>query len=189
MGPRLAALALASGLVGCRGVPVNVATPKPLEVDVTLRVDIYQHEGSTAPGNAPGTPGKPGPATDTSQQETRRRGRMAQIQSFKNSRLVGEDHTGRLQVIERPSGAYGTFLEQTVAAENADRDTLMRAEAARRRVPLATVETERAQQWRERAFPGEWIELRQANGTWKWMQKSPPSGTPRVSTDTPQATP
>ena len=77
---------------------------------------------------------------------------MAQIQSFKNSRLVGEDHTGRLQVIERPSGNYGAFVEQTVTAENGDRDTLMRAEAAQPACPLATVETERAQQWRERRF-------------------------------------
>ena len=176
------AMVMAMALAGCRGFPVNVATPKPLEVDVTLRVDIYQHEGGK-PGAAGATDTAPG----TSDEETRRRGRMAQIQSFKNSRLVGEDHTGRLQVIERPSGAYGTFLEQTVAAENADRDTLMRAEAATRHVSLAAVESERAQQWRERSFPGEWIEERPVNGTWQWVQKSPGTAEPRLSTDAPPA--
>jgi len=25
--------------------------------------------------------------------------------------------------------------------------------------------------WRERAFPGEWIEQQQADGTWQWVQK------------------
>jgi len=188
-----AGLILAMALTGCRGVPLRITTPRPVKVDVTLRVDIYQHDGANSANAANSTepaPGSTSTAPGTDDEETRRRGRMAQIQSFKNSRLVGEDHTGRLQVIERPSGNYGSFVEQTVTAENGDRDTLMRAEAAQRRVPLATVETERAQQWRERSFPGEWIELRQADGTWKWVQKSPPPGTPRVATDTPpQATP
>jgi hypothetical protein len=175
-------LAMAAALAGCRGIPVNVATPRPLEVDVTLRVDIHQHEG---PQPAASTPGGTSTAPGTSDEETRRRGRMAQIQSFKNSRLVGEDHTGRLQVIERPPGAYGTFVERTVAAENADRDTLMRAEAATRQVPMAAIESERARQWRERSFPGEWIEDRQADGTWHWVQKTPATGEPRVTTGTP----
>jgi uncharacterized protein YdbL (DUF1318 family) len=175
-----ARLALAAMLAGCRGVPVNVATPRPLEVDVTLRVDIFQHAGAQpADAAADGASTAPG----TADEATRRRSRMAQIQSLKNSRLVGEDHTGRLQIIERPPGNYGRYVEETVAAENADRDTLMRAEAATRRVSLATVESERARQWRERSFPGEWVEERRSNGTWRWVQKSAGSGEPRVSTD------
>ena len=132
-----------------------------------MHVDIYQRDGASpanstdpAPGSQHGPRhrrrGDPAPRTHGADPETTR-----------TPSLVGEDHTGRLQVVERPSGNYGSFVEQTVTAENGDRDTLMRAEAARRRVPLATVESERAEQWRERAFAGEWIEMRQADGTWK----------------------
>lgn len=165
MGQKLAVLAMALGLAGCRGLPVNVATPKPLEVDVTMRVDIYQHQGAQAAPAAPGTD------RDTADEEARRRDRMAEVQSFKNSRLVGEDRTGLLRLMQQIPGKYGLYVEETVTAENADRATLMRAEAVSRRVPLATVEAERAEHWRERSFPGEWIEERQPDGSWRWVQK------------------
>lgn len=181
------ALLLATALIGCRGVPVRITTPQPLQVDITMRVDITQRDGGqAATASEPAQNAAPEAASTapgTEDEEKRRRGRMAQIQSFKNSRLVGEDHTGRLQLIERPSGNYGRFVEETVAAENADRDTLMRAEAAQRRVPLATVERERADHWRDRAFAGEWIEQPQADGTMKWVQKLPEAGAARVSPD------
>ena len=32
------------------------------------------------------------------------------------------------------------------------------------------IETEQANLWRERSFPGEWIEV-QVEGTWRWQQK------------------
>lgn len=180
MGRKFAVLAVSFGLAGCRGFPVNVATPKPLEVDVTLRVDIYQHQGAQP------TPTAGGNAGDTTDEETRRRDRMAEVQSFKNSRLVGEDRIGLLRILKVTPGTYGAYVEQTVAAENADRTILMRAEAVARRVPLATVETERAAQWRERAFPGEWIEDRQPDGSWRWVQKGPGGdAAPRVTTDAP----
>lgn len=174
---KLGAVAMTLALAGCRGVPVNVATPKPLEVDVTLRVDIYQHQGTQAAPTAPGTD------EGTADEEARRRDRMAQVQSFKNSRLVGEDRTGLLRIMQQSPGKYGLYVEETVAAENADRLTLMRDEAADRRVPLATVEAERAEQWRDRSFPGEWIEERQPDGSWRWVQKRlSGTGEPRLET-------
>lgn len=168
MKDRSFALAPLLGLLGCSGIPVSVGTPRPLEVDLTLRVDIFQHRVETAAGAEAAAPAAD---ADTSDEETRRRARMGQIQSFKNSRIVGENRTGLLSIIRLPPGAYGKEVEQTVAAENADRTALMRAEAAARRVPLATVEQEQAAQWRDRAFPGEWIEVQQTDKTWTWVQK------------------
>ena len=134
---------------------------RSLAVDLTLRVDIYQH----APGAAPAEEAAPGSA------EERRRARMAEIQSLKNSRLVGESHLGLLGVRELPPGEYGRYVTRTVEEENADRTRLMRELAAARREPLARVEEEQARLWRERAFPGEWIEDKGADGTWRWVQK------------------
>lgn len=172
-------------LAGCGGFPVLVKTPDPLQVDVAIRVDIHQRRVE-ADGEVAAT----APASDagTADVEVRRRERMGQIQSLKNSRLVGESRTGLLKIIRLPPGAYAREVERAVAAENADRTELMRNEAARRRVPLATVEAEQAAQWRERAFPGEWIEEQQADQTWRWVQKRA-DGAPSLSAEPPAPAP
>ena len=154
----LVALA-ALGAAACAGPTVNLATREPLAVDMTLRVDIYQHGAETA-APAEGTP------------EERRRARMAEIQTLKNSRLVGESHLGLLAVRELPPGEYGRYVTRTVEAENADRTTLMRGMAEAQRRPLAEIETEQARLWRERAFAGEWIEEQEPDGAWRWVQKA-----------------
>jgi uncharacterized protein YdbL (DUF1318 family) len=158
---RLAAAA-ALVLAGCHGPTVNLSTAKPLAVDVTLRVDIYQH--AATPGAEATTEATPEAAED------RRRTRMAEIQTLKNSRLVGENRRGLLSIVEPPPGDYGAYVERTVAAENADRSALMQRLAAERRQPLATVEAEQAKLWRERAFAGEWVE-EETGGTWRWVQR------------------
>jgi hypothetical protein len=162
-----AAAVLAALLAACGGPTVNLSTPRPLEVDVTLRVDIFQHAGES-------------PATDADQGtvEERRRARMAEVQSLKNSRLVGENHLGLLSIIELPPGEYGRYVTRTVEAENADRTALMRQLAATRRQPLARIEEEQARLWRERAFGGEWIEEQGSDGVWRWVQKSATGVTP-----------
>jgi uncharacterized protein len=162
---RSPALLLLLAATAC-GPTVNLSTQKPLEVDVTLRVDIYQHRvaGDEATAAA-------GPTGDVEQQ---RRTRMSEIQTLKNSRLVGENRFGLLTIRELPTGRYGEYVTATVEAENADRTKLMRAMAADRRRPLAEIESEQAALWRDRAFPGEWIEARADDGTWQWTQQRAP---------------
>ena len=138
---------------------VRVATPEPLKVDVDMRVDIYQHATSDAPANGP-----------DAEAQDRRRARMAEIQNLKNTRIVGENRRGLLSLVQAQSGEYGDYVRRTLEAENADRLALMKQLAAERRVPMADIETEQANLWRERAFPGEWIEV-QVDGAWRWQQK------------------
>ena len=139
---------------------VHVATPEPLKVDVSMRVDIYQHATSDAPGEGP-----------EAEAQTRRRTRMAEVQTLKNARIVGEDRHGLLAVVQAPPGDYGDYVRRTIEAENADRLALMKQLAAERRVPLAQIEAEQSTLWRERAFPGEWVEAQDPDGTWRWVQK------------------
>ena len=169
MGHGARAVALVGVLTGCSGFPVHVSTPKPIQVDVNMRVEIVQRKVETPADVQPATPTAD---TGTSDEEIRRRERMGQIQSFKNSRIVGENRNGLLSIMRLPQGEFGKQVQQLVAAENADRATLMKAEATERRVPLATVEAEQAAEWRQRAFGGEWIEEQQADGTWRWVQKA-----------------
>jgi uncharacterized protein YdbL (DUF1318 family) len=162
---RLAAplAALCPLLVACSGPTVRLSTAEPLEVDVTMRVDIYQHGAAVPSGESAGL--------DPAAAEERRRARMAEIQALKNSRLVGENRRGLLTILELPPGEYGGYVERTVKAENADRNALMKRLAAERREPLARIESEQARLWRERAFPGEWVEEQQDDGVWRWVQK------------------
>lgn len=170
----LLALLLAAGC----GPTVNLSTQKPLEVDVTLRVDIYQHRVAGDEATAAS-----GPTGDV---EKQRRTRMSEIQTLKNSRLVGENRFGLLTIRELPTGKYGDYVTTTVTAENADRSALMRAMATDRRRPLAEIETEQAKLWRERTFPGEWVELQADDGTWQWtQQRATAAGTEVVPTPPP----
>ena len=163
-------LALVMLLGGCSGFPVHVSTPEPLKVDITMRVDIFQHAKQTA--DEAGEPVEPEPQSNAEAAiESRRRDRMAEIQRFKNSRLVGENHYGLLTIREEPAGPYGQRVEETVEAENADRKALMKDLAAEHHVAQSRIEADQAALWRERAFPGEWIEQQRPDGTWTWVQK------------------
>src|SRR5262249_60206913 len=78
---------------------------------------------------------------------------------------------GLLPIREQPTGPYGERLKSVVAEENDDRRALMKTLAAEHRVAVSRIEADQAAMWRERAFPGEWIEQQQADGTWQWVPK------------------
>jgi uncharacterized protein YdbL (DUF1318 family) len=149
---------------GCQGPTVRLTTPEPIVVDINVRVDIYER--------ASGSPAaKPAPGADLPAADARRRSRMGDIQTFKNSRLVGEGRDGLLSVLSRPEGSYGAYVEKTVAEENADRVVVMRQLGVERKLSLADVQAQQGELWRNRSFSGEWIEVPQDNNTWRWVQK------------------
>lgn len=157
-------IAAALGLAGCQGPTVSLSTPEPIVVDINMRVDIYERGGGSPAA-------KPAPGTDLPAADARRRSRMGDIQTFKNSRLVGEGRDGLLYVLSRPEGSYGSYVEKTVAEENADRVLVMKQLAAERRMSIADVQAQQGELWRNRSFSGEWIEVPQDNNTWRWLQK------------------
>lgn len=150
---------------GCKGPTVNLSTPEPIVVDINMRVDIYERSGAGA------AKPKAAPETDTSGADARRRARMGDIQTFKNSRLVGENRMGLLVVRDQPEGSYGKFVAKTVAEENADRMVVMRKLAAERSMPIEDVQKQQGELWSNRSFSGEWIEVPQDNNSWRWVQK------------------
>ena len=149
---------------GCRGPSFSLSTPEPIVVDVNMRVDIYERAvGSSAP--------IPPAAADLPAADARRRSRMGDIQTFKNSRLVGEGRDGLLSVLSRPEGGYGAYVEKMVAEENSDRLVAMRQLAVERKMSLAEVQAQQGELWRNRSFSGEWVEEQQDNSAWRWVQK------------------
>jgi uncharacterized protein YdbL (DUF1318 family) len=154
-------------VAGCRPLDLNLSTPDPIVVDVNMRVDVYERGGgSSATARVQGTPGGGVPAADA-----RRRARMGDIQTFKNSRLVGEGRDGLLAVLEQPEGSYGKFVAKTVAEENADRMVMMRQLATERSLSLEEIQKQQGELWRNRSFSGEWIEKVGDGGNWAWVQK------------------
>ncbi len=155
-------------LTSCESFKVNLSSPEPIKVDVSMRLDVYQYKGDE--------PGKKDDA-EVSYEEAlqRQRNRMAEVQKLKDNRFVGEDHRGLLHLREKPAGDWGDYVERTVNMENEDRTLLMRREAKDSNRALHEVQDE---QWKRRttaSYPGEWVELPGENAsTYRWVQSEGP---------------
>jgi hypothetical protein len=163
--PGVATLAL--GLSSClKPFEVNVNTPEPIKVDLSVDVNVYQYNAGEKKKNGDDNSAGFREAMD------RTRNRMGEVQELKNNRLVGEDRSGLLSIRNRPAGEYGEYVETTVEAENRDRELLMQHEAGEEDTPLAKI---REEQWKHRqrkSFPGEWIEVLEEDGrNYQWIQK------------------
>ena len=162
--PTLASIAVSILLAACAGPTVNLATPEPIKVDIAMRLDVYQQAKEAA---------KKSNFTATPLLETAdaRKNRMADIQTFKNSRLVGEGRDALLAIRVDTPGDYGDFIRKTVDAENADRMALMKSDAERQKMSLPQIQSKQASLAAKLAFKGEWIEIVKDDGTAEWIQK------------------
>lgn len=158
-------IALCVTLVGCgRPFDVNVSTTEPIEVNLNIEAHVYQH-GETDEAVAEA-------ADNLKEALERRRNRMAQIQELKDNRLIGETHEGLVEIRTLPAGEYGQYVKETVDAENADRNFLIKNESDEKDVSVAKIRAEQWEHWQRKSFPGEWIEVEGAEaGTYKWVQK------------------
>ena len=151
-------------LAGCAAPTVNLSTDQPIKVDISMRLDVYDHNKQAGTKSAAASP--------AAVPEARRRNRMADIQNFKNSRLIGEGRDGLLSIRVDTPGDDGDYVRQTVAAENEDRMTLMKAAAEKEKKSLPDVQAEQSSLWRKRSFEGELIEAANPDGTFSWVAKS-----------------
>lgn len=171
---RQLALAAATTLAlgSCKAFDINVGTKEPIKldpikVDLTMRVDVYQYTGESKEDRQA--------IENVEHAVERQRNRMAEIQTLKNSRFVGENHLGLLSIRNRPAGTHGDYVEKTVEEENADRSFLMADKANVSGVELATI---RNQQWEVRtqdAYVGELIEVPAGTpNSYRWEHKKKP---------------
>jgi uncharacterized protein YdbL (DUF1318 family) len=163
---RVLAFGIVLGLSGCSmpTIPVQVDTPKPIEVQVKMRVDLYQHRD---PAQNP----QPGDDAALSAAQARSRRRLGEIQILKNNRIVGENHLAYLSIRKLPEGDYGAYVQKVGAEENADRAIRMQAEAEKRKLPLERIQEEAATQNYHNAFSQEWVEVKTPAGGYEWQQK------------------
>jgi len=158
-------------LAGCSLPTVNLGTKEPLKVDpvkvdLNMRVDVYQHADTTVQKRVAATQ----PAV-TEDAQTRLRNRMGEVQVLKNNRLVGESRKGLLEIRNQPPGEFGEYVQRTVEAENKDRLAMMEEIVQKQHLRLEEVERQQSELARNKAFNGEWIEVRQPDGTFAWKQK------------------
>ncbi|MEM9282812.1 MAG: DUF1318 domain-containing protein [Verrucomicrobiota bacterium] len=158
-------LILGMGAASCLPTfDVDVATPEPIKVDLSMDVHVYQH-GESNPADAK-------KQTTYREAMTSRRNRMAEIQELKNNRLVGENREGTLTLRNRPAGEYGEYVSDTVSDENRDREILMRHEADEKGIALNQIREDQWKHWQRKSFPGEWIEVEKSEGSgFQWIQK------------------
>jgi len=153
----LGLLGIGSSLLGFSGCAptVNLATPEPVKVDVGVRLDVYQ---KTAPS-------KVKEEQSNLQIASNRRLRSGEIQNLKNDGVAGENRDGYLDFKKQPQDPkYLAYAKGIVSEENADRAALYLANAQTQSKPLELIERDYAQLWRDRAFPGEWVQ--KEDGTW-----------------------
>jgi hypothetical protein len=162
------AMAAVALLCGCKTLPaIPLTTPKPLEVTLNMRLDVYQYRGDEPQDKE---------AVKTIAEATeRQRNRMSEIQTIKDNRFIGEDHRGLLQLREVPAGDWGDYVKRTIDTENEDRMLLMRNQA--KETNKALHETQ-AEQWKlriDKAYKGEWIEVPgDQPSTFKWVKAEGP---------------
>ncbi|MDA7921315.1 YdbL family protein [Verrucomicrobiales bacterium] len=161
--PMLIALVLSSCLDPFN---VNVTTDEPVKVDLSMDVHVYQHAAAT-------TEKESAQQADYRAAMDTKRNRMAEIQEMKNSRIIGENHLGKISIRNKPAGEYGDYVTKTVDAENRDRDVLIKHEAKEKDVSITNVQQEQWRHWQRKSFPGEWIEVEEAGGSGlHWEQKA-----------------
>jgi len=148
-------LVLVLGFFSSCAPTVNLATPEPIKVDVGVRLDVYQKT----------PPNKAKEEQSSLEIASARRLRSGEIQALKNNHIIGEDRDGYLALREKPKDPkYLEYAEGIVKSENADRSYLYLANSQTQNKPMELVGAEYAKLWRDRAFPGEWIQ--KEDGTW-----------------------
>ena len=176
---KLTPLLVCGLFAACKQMPeVPITTPKPLEVNLNMRLDVYQYRGDEPADKEVGRV--------LDEANTRMRNRMAEIFNFKSNELVGENHRGLLEIRQVPAGKWGDDVKRQVTAENEDRMLIMRQNAKDSGRTLQEVQDE---QWKIRsrqANDREWIEVPGQNpGTFQWIRAGVTTAGPEQPVDQP----
>ncbi|QSR89770.1 YdbL family protein [Methylacidiphilum caldifontis] len=139
-------LALVQVLITSSCRSVHMVPQKPVLYDVNVSVDVK-------------SPPMQQPYYSYGSIQERRRMRMGQVQSLKNSRIIGEGKDGYLHILKSPEDEeYRDYVHKIVDGENRDRQILYNLEAKKNGKEISQVEKEYGQKWQSRAFKGELIE-------------------------------
>lgn len=159
---------------------VNVNAPDPIKIDMSMDVHVYNHGGAVVKK----TVSKDQEAADYKAVIERRRNRMADIQTMKDDRIIGENHKGLLSVLISEGDTRNwplEYVETTVGEENSDRSYLVAYEAEQKGKTISEIQRIQWTHQQRKSHPGEWIEVIDPNAPdiYVWIQKQSPGGEDR----------
>ncbi len=130
-------------LFGCAPT-VQLATPEPLKVDISMTIDVRQMSAISV--------GEKRQLGETEVAALRRReARSGQVWTMKNDGVAVETERGYLEARVK-TGWTPAIVEKTVAEENADRKLMYEAEAMAQSRPVAVIEEEAGRLLRQQAY-------------------------------------
>ena len=183
--------------VSC-GPTVTVKTPEPIEINVNVRIDIYNHvaaveesiygdvekpeEGKQSPSGGESLfrgifmQGAFGAASDDDYNAAlqSRKARASKVIQYKNEGSLGENHNGLVSLIQsdkvKSDSSYADAVKKLIKEENADREKMYAVDAAKKGVSLDVIKDSAALYHRDSSKKGWWIEVL-SGGKWVWQQK------------------
>lgn len=180
-------------IIGLGCARVRVEAPKePIKVDISMRLDIYQHvkkDIDAIENIVSGARGAPGVVEKQSflgffirsayAQEAlpaeveaaalRRKGRYAELSILLGKGVIGEDKSGLLQV--REPALAGAEVEQMVQAENADRIIIYKVLARKNGTSVEEVGKMYSERLQKDAPAGSPIEAVTSGGGYEWKAR------------------
>lgn len=179
-------------ILGCARVRVE-APKESIKVDITMRLDVYQHvqkdidaiEGIVSGSQKPTPPSdkqsllegfilnayaQEGLAPEIQEAALRRKDRVSELVSWQEKGVIGENKSGLLEI--RDISASSASLEEIVKAENEDRMIIYRTLAEKNNTSVEEIEKIYAARLQESAPQGTPIEvLNQSTGAYEWKAK------------------
>ena len=179
-------------ILGCARVMVQ-APEEPIKIDISMRLDIYQHieedidEIENIVSGSKGTSksknqesllnyfissvyAQEGLSPEVEEAALRRRDRRAELASWQEKGIVGENKRGLLEI--RDSGGADSSVGQLVNAENSDRRVIYQAVANKNNTSVEEVQKMYSKRLQNDAPSGTPIEvLNEATGAYEWRVK------------------
>lgn len=171
--------------MGCASVQVK-APKEPIKVDVTMRLDVYQHVvkdidniESIVSGKTEAKPkggmklnflianayAEEGLSPDVEKAALRRKDRFAELNVLEGKGAIGENRLGMVET--KGAGAPADLI----SAENADRMIIYKSLAKKNNVTVESIQIIYAGRLQDSAPSGTPIEVMGASGSYKWITK------------------
>jgi len=169
-------LFLIIGLISCLGCArVKVEAPKePIKVDVSMRLDIYQHvekdidSGESIVSGEKAKPKISGTPSPMGQAYSRRRERRPDLRAYQAQGILGENKNGLLEA----RGSVDEKAKNLLADENKDRLVIYEALAKKNNTSPQEVQKLYAEKLQRRASTGTPIEVYDAqSNSFQWQTK------------------
>jgi len=177
--------------LGCARIRVE-APKEPIKLDISMRLDIYQHiqkdidniENIVSGTNHKANPGdgshlrffvenayaEEALSPEVEQAALSRRDRRAELVSWQEKGVIGENRLGLVEI--RSPENMNPFLEEFVRAENNDRTLIYEAIANKNQISIEDVQKLYAKRLQDNANSGTPIEvLNESTGGYEWRIK------------------